>query len=268
VPNLDEGSTDSKLSLRTQCIGGGTVAGERPSLRLSFSQASAQAYTDAEVNDYQGHRRFAWRPPLRLVLRAQASHPAAHPASPEDSGDVLLGTAGFGFWNAPFLVAKRSARPPEAIWFLYASPPTRLSLIPHGPAWGWKAQVVHTHRWGALASLGPTLATVLWARLSGNEAPAARWVQRLSGAHETMIASDLAQWHEYRLDWTAAAATFFVDGEPIGAAPRPPRGPLGFVAWIDNQYVVATPNGTFRSGVLQTGPQWLEIADLAIAPLS
>ena len=50
-------------------------------------------------------------------------------------------------------------------------------------------------------------------------------------------------------------------------APNPPPGPLGFVAWIDNQYAVATPRGELRFGALTCGPQWLELASLSIEPL-
>jgi hypothetical protein len=51
------------------------------------------------------------------------------------------------------------------------------------------------------------------------------------------------------------------------AAPQPPAGPLGFVAWVDNQYAIATPDGTLRFGTLDIGPQWLEIAYIRITRL-
>ncbi len=228
-------------------------------MRLSFDAAIAQRYTDAEVNDYAGERhvRLLWRPPLRLHLRARASQ----------SAPFLLGTAGFGFWNAPFVIGQAVRRLPEAVWFFYTAPPTQLALVPDMPAYGWKAQVVHTQRWGAVAAGIPTLATVAWARMSGDQRAAARWVQRLSGTHEAMLAADLAAWHDYRLDWTHDAARFFVDDVAVCHVPQPPHGPLAFVAWIDNQYIVVTPRAELRSGVLATGPQWLEMADVTITPL-
>jgi hypothetical protein len=37
------------------------------------------------------------------------------------------------------------------------------------------------------------------------------------------------------------------------------------VAWIDNQYMVATPQGDVRNGVIASGEQWIEIDALDIA---
>jgi hypothetical protein len=238
--------------------GGGVVSDEPDLLRLSFAGATERHYTDAEAHDYATGRAFAWRPPLRLQVRARASHSAG------DTDEALRGTAGFGFWNVPFMIGQRGVRLPEAIWFFYASPPSRMDLVPGMPGWGWKAQVVHAQRWGAVAAIPPTLASVAWARLSGRQRTASRWVQRLSGAHETAITADLAAWHAYRLEWEPEIARFFVDDAEILRVPHPPRGPLGFVAWIDNQYMIATPRGEFRAGLLATGPQWLELADLRI----
>ena len=47
----------------------------------------------------------------------------------------------------------------------------------------------------------------------------------------------------------------------------PPRGPLGFVLWIDNQYAVASLEGRFGFGVLPLPEtQWLEVDGLVIEP--
>jgi hypothetical protein len=49
-------------------------------------------------------------------------------------------------------------------------------------------------------------------------------------------------------------------------APEPPRGPLGFVTWVDNQYAIATPQGKYGFGVIETRePQWMELQGLAIS---
>ncbi|HKD76159.1 MAG TPA: hypothetical protein VKB76_11725 [Ktedonobacterales bacterium] len=264
------GEIDPRWTIRS--INGGVVTGHASLLRMSFAEAVADKYVDAEINDLAGRRPsgYPWRPPVRMVARARASHPAASvtgAASAQSEPPYLLGTAGFGFWNEPFVLARRVWRLPEAIWFLYTSPPTQLCLVPDVPGNGWKAQVVHSHRVGAILAGMPALATIAWARVSGDQRPAARWVQRVSGAHETLIDADMAQWHEYRLDWLSEAATFFVDGTAVCRVAHPPAGPLGFVAWVDNQYIVVTPRGQFRSGVLATGEQWLELDALAITPL-
>jgi hypothetical protein len=252
-----------------QCLGGGAVDESDRLITMRLPTVQSQRYADAEINDYMGLRagKFAWCPPVRLTLRARASHPAAPVENSDPSADALRGTAGFGFWNAPFLLAKRVGRLPDAVWFLYASPPGNLALVPDIPGWGWKAQVVHAHRWQTLATAPPTAAALAWARLGHNERPAARWLQRLTGAHEAPLTAALTAWHAYRLDWLPDRAAFYVDDALALAIPRPPQGPLGFVAWLDNQYAIVTPRGVFRSGVLQTESQWLEIADLTITVL-
>ncbi|MBA3826534.1 MAG: family 16 glycosylhydrolase [Ktedonobacterales bacterium] len=249
-----------------QCIGGGSITSTVASLRMCVAGGGAAGYSDAEINDYGGRGRhgFGWRPPVRMTLRARASHPAAQPGGQVADDATLRGTAGFGFWNAPFMLAQRGGRLPDAVWFLYTSPPGDLRLVPDVPGYGWKAQSVHAHRLGAIVAAPPTAAAIAWARLSQQQRPAARWIQRLSGTHEALLAADLQSWHTYRLDWLPDLATFYVDDQAVFTAPAPSRGPLGFVAWLDNQYAVVTPRGVFRSGTLMTTPQWLEIADLAI----
>jgi hypothetical protein len=40
---------------------------------------------------------------------------------------------------------------------------------------------------------------------------------------------------------------------------------MGFVAWIDNQYAIVTPQGNFGWGLLEeSAPQWIEIEELRI----
>ena len=249
-------------------IGSGEITCATSILRLSFEHAAAEQYTNAQIDDYASlkHARYPWRPPLRLEVRARASNPAAHPKG-TGGRFALVGTAGFGFWNLPFSTSGTVYRLPDAVWFFYASPPSQMQLVPGNPGWGWKAQVVHAHRLGALAAGLPTLATVAWARLSGDQHPASRWVQRLSGTHETILDTDITIWHDYRLEWLQEEARFWVNDTPVLTVPNPPRGPLGFVAWIDNQYAIATPRGQLRFGMLNSGPQWLELDAVSITPL-
>lgn len=252
---------------------GGTLDSGVSGLRLALPEgAHVGVYSDAQIDDYGTlpPSRFPWRPPLHLEVRARASHPA-HPAREMplerlENQQWIRGTAGFGFWNYPFSLTGAVLRLPEAIWFFAASPPSNMALVPGLPGWGWKAQVVHAHRPGALLAALPTAAAVAWARVSRREAMAAKWVQRLSGAHEAPLEADLREWHSYTIDWEPDWARFAVDGVEALAVANPPRGPLGFVAWIDNQYAVATPRGQFRFGTLATGPEWLEMESLRIIP--
>ena len=39
------------------------------------------------------------------------------------------------------------------------------------------------------------------------------------------------------------------------------------VIWMDNQYMVATPQGEIKHGLVATDEQWLEIASLEVVEL-
>jgi hypothetical protein len=256
----DDFESDLDARWTSTRLGGGDVASASSILRLSFERAEEEHYTDAQIDDYAKLRRshYPWRPPLRLEVRARASHPPAHPKG-TGGRFALVGTAGFGFWNLPFSTKGDVLRLPEAVWFFYASPPSRMELVPGVPGWGWKAQVVHAHRLGALVATGPTALSALWSRLSGHEDAAARWVQRLAGAQEAQLTNDPREWATYEIDWRAERAIFRVNGAAVLIAPNPPPGPLGFVAWVDNQYAVATPRGELRFGTIATEREWLEL---------
>lgn len=262
-------------------LGGGTVACVESGLRLALPAVASGIYADAQIDDYTSLSRsqFPWRPPLRMRVRARASHTANVTVGQRDAGQSglggmdaaqqsLRGTAGFGFWNYPFSPTGAVLGLPDAVWFFAASPPSNMALVPGVAGWGWKAQVVHAQRLGALVAVPPTLASMAWARLSGDARWAERWVQRLSGAAEVELAgADLRVWHEYSLEWTAQQARFSVDGIEVLLVPQPPRGPLGFVAWIDNQFAVATPGGRLRFGTVASESQWLDLQSLQIEPL-
>src|SRR5438876_265781 len=202
-------------------------------------------YADAQIDDYAGRIRsaFPWSPPVRMIIRARSSLPAAGPSSTSTSGDILRGTAGFGFWNYPFSVRGDPLMLPEAIWFFYASPPSNMALVSGMPGWGWKAQVIHSMRSGALVASIPLAATTAYGLLTGESRPAARWMQRLTGAREAFLAVEMTDWHTYTLEWQRSKAIFWVDDKLVLRAPQPPTRPLGFVAWLDNQFAIAIPRG-------------------------
>ena len=242
-------------------LNGGEVLGERPSpqyplkLQLPVCQTG---YTDAQIDDYGGRRRadYPWRPGTQLQLCARFSHEADH----------LVGTAGFGFWNAPFgdpTVPWPAL--PQAAWFFFGSPPNNLPLAQSGPGQGWFASTLDATTWRAV-SLMPLAPPVLLL----NQLPALRrriwpWVQRQLRITFQPVAAKMTEWHEYQLNWRQAGCDFFVDGRLIHQTPFSPQGPLGFVCWIDNQFMVATSNGRFRWGTLPINTsQWLEVADLTI----
>ena len=250
-------------------IGGGKLRIVDSALRMEFPSAQSEQYVDAQIDDYSRLARsaFPWRPPLRMEVRARSSLPAATLNSTGDSTNILRGTAGFGFWNYPFSIRGDILMLPDSIWFFYASPPSNMALVPGIPGFGWKAQVIHTMRPGALAATVPLALTTGLGLLTGQTRPASRWMQRLTGAREALISNDMTSWHDYVLEWRQDEAIFRVDDQLVLRAPQPPTRPLGFVAWLDNQYAVATPRGVLRFGAIASGPQWFEIDFIKIDSL-
>ncbi len=251
------------------CIGDAALHIADSALRMVIESASQGQYTDAQIDDYSGRPRsdFPWQPPVRMEVRARSSLPAATPNSTSESVGILRGTAGFGFWNYPFSIRGDILMLPEAVWFFYASPPSNMALVPGLPGWGWKAQVVHSLRPSALAAAGPTALAAAWALLTGETRPAAHWLQKLSGTHEALLNVDMTAWHTYVLEWQQNEALFRVDGQSVLRVLRPPTRPLGFGAWLDNQYAVATPRGALRFGTIASGPQWFEMFSVRIEKL-
>ena len=75
--------------------------------------------------------------------------------------------------------------------------------------------------------------------------------QRALGVSEHLLDSHLLlERHTYVIDWQLDSVRFEVDGVTLHQSPSAPQGNLGFIAWIDNQYAVVTPQGHFKSGVL------------------
>lgn len=217
-------------------------------------------YTDAQIDDYQGLRRrdFLWKPPLTLTVRARFSHPAGE----------LTGTAGFGFWNDPFMMTgARMPSLPRTIWFFYASPPSDMKLDLNTPGHGWKAATLDAIRLPFFL-LAPTMPLAV-PLMNIPTLYRALWPvgQRAIGVSEAPVEADMTGWHSYQIDWGAHRATFRVDEHTILDCDTPPRGPLGFVMWIDNQAMIATPQGRFGYRLLALQErQWMEVDTLHIDP--
>jgi len=237
-------------------VGGGRLIVAGDGLRMALAGARADLYADAMICDYARlpRRDFPWRPPLRLTVRARASGP-------------LAGTAGFGFWNNCFSPLTERPALPAAIWFFHASPPSDMPLALGVPGHGWKAASIDATgpralAWAPLAPLvvlaghAPALGRRVWPR-----------VQHDLHIAEAPIAPLEADWHTYALDWRRDGARFAVDGRAVLETDRAPRGPLGFVAWVDNQYMVATPRGRFGWGLLDAPDQWMDLALVRVETL-
>lgn len=240
--------------------GTGQIACGDRRLELRLPGATAAQYSDAQITA-PGRASGAplWRPPLRMTVRAWASH----------SQDQLRGTAGFGFWNEPFVPGSmRLPRVPRAVWFFCGSPPNNMALAQGVPGWGWKAATFDAARplfWLLLpaAPLGFLLMRVpaLYRRL---------WPlgQRAIGVSEALLPVPLTEPHTYTLEWRQRSVHFSVDDRLVHVARTAPRGPLRFIAWIDNQYAVVTPQGCFRFGLIPVEQeQWLALDYIRIETL-
>ena len=260
---------------RRYVVARGRLEPGESTLRFVLDDATARTYSDAQIDDYQGlpRARFPWRPPLTMTVRARFSHPAARvPGTSQAHGTErtpgLRGTAGFGFWNDPFLMTgARVPTLPRAIWFFYASPPSNMRLDMGTPGCGWKAATIDALRPAALL-LAPSAPL---AALLMNVRPLYRaiWppIQRALNVAEAALDAPMTDWHTYVLDWGCERARFSVDGEPVLESAPSPHGPLGFVMWLDNQYMVATPWGRLGWGLLDVPDrQWMEVDYLAIEP--
>jgi hypothetical protein len=210
-------------------------------------------YSNAQISSYDPRRRdFQDEAPLRLTLNARSS-----------AAGQLRGTAGFGFWNHPFAPQENGLRVPQALWFFFASADSNMALAKGIAGHGWKAATFNAQRaafYGLLPVALPGFALMrvqaLYDRL---------WSigQDALGVREALLPSDLlADWHQYSLSWERERVTFRVDGATVLESTHAlPRGRLGFIAWIDNQYAIVTPQGQFGWGVVNPCPQQALLLD-------
>jgi hypothetical protein len=257
-------------------VGVGALEPTDSTLRFVTADATTRKYSDAQIDDYQNlpRRRFLWRPPLSLTVQARFSHPAGDgstgPALSKAEGLTtgLRGTAGFGFWNDPFLMTgARMPALPRALWFFYSSPPSNMKLDLHTPGHGWKAATIDALRPVAFLLAPPAPLTVLLMNL--RPLYQALWppIQRALNIREATVEAEMTEWHTYVVKWETERTCFTVDGETVLEDAPSPRGPLGFVMWLDNQYMSVTPWGRLGWGLLDVpGRQWMEVDWLAIEP--
>lgn len=246
-------------------LGGGRIE-EIPAggMRLVLPPRT-KGYADAQIDDTQRlpRRRFRWSPPLLLTLKARASSPAP------------VGTLGFGFWNDPFTfslgqggAARRLPASPRAIWFFHGSPPNDFAFSPGSPGCGWKAVSLSGPQVPSLMLLPAAALAVGLSRVPVVRRFVLRAALAAVRGREQVLPVDLDRWHDYGLEWRPCEALFSVDGRVVLAVHNPPPPPLGFIAWIDNQYAIASPEVGFGFGVLPTAEaQWLEIRDLRLEAL-
>jgi hypothetical protein len=214
----------------------------------------AEHYADAQLSTYRTRADFAHRPPMKLRLKARFS---GH----------LPGTAGFGFWNHPFGPGMRGLRLPSAIWFFYGAPPNNMALAMGVPGWGWKAAQINADNWQFLALLPTAPIAILLMRsvmLYRRLWSVAQHALRVS--EKPLSTAPDEDWHDYSIDWKTDGTRYYVDEVLVHESMYSPRGPLGFVAWVDNQYAVVTPQGRLAFGVTPSrGTGLLELKQIRIA---
>jgi hypothetical protein len=218
----------------------GVVTRRDGELLLLLRRADNVVYSNAQISDYTA-RQFAWQPPVHMSVSARASAPASQ----------LHGTAGFGFWNHPYAPGERGIHLPQAVWFFFSSPPSDMRLAKGVPGTGWKAATFDATRWPFLALLPTAPIGLLLMRIPSLYNRLWPVGQRAIGVSEALLDGDLlAALHTYTLDWRRDGVTFAVDGQTVHDATTSPRGPLGFIAWMDNQYAIVTPQGRFGFGLV------------------
>lgn len=245
-------------SLTPVLSGSGTARQAESHYSLGITPDGSRNYHNGQVCDYvardgdQARMQFMLRPPLTIRLRAQAFA----------EGDQLVGTAGFGLWNHPFSPdARRMPRLPRAAWFFFGAPPNDMRLAHGQPGSGFKAAVIDALNPRALALAPFTLPAAL---LMGSprlyDAFFPRIQRALKIAQTPLDEGLLFQPHTYTLTWLPDRVTCAIDEHIVLDTPFSPGGPLGFVAWIDNQYAVVHPQGRFGFGITPLRqPQALEL---------
>jgi len=247
---------DVELKVKPYLTGTGRLEVRGELARLILPAATHAVYSDAQLDDHASapDRSLIHRPPLRATIRARFS------------GTTMPGPAGFGFWNHPLLAPTNPVPLPRAIWFFYASAPSHMDLALDVPGFGWKAAMIDATTLGALAMTPLALPVML---LNRSE----RWyrrvwpvVQRNLTIREKLLPLDLMpEWHTYTIEWGRHHARLLVDDAIVLETDRAPRGPMCFVAWMDNRLAVVTPTGTFQFGLFPIEqPQWLEIEGLPL----
>ncbi len=243
---------------QTTQLGNGLVRLGESELRLSIPSGSSRHYHDAQISDYSaGSLDFRHRPPLRLTVRARAE-------------GTIRGTAGFGFWNHPFVPGERGFRLPRAVWFFFASLPNNIRLAQGIAGHGWKAAVLDAQRWQFYALL--PVAPLGFLLMRSRALYRCLWPvgQAAIGAGEAALDADLLDdFHSYTIDWLEDRAVFSVDGRAVLEADKVTGKALGFIAWVDNQYAIVTPQGNFGWGLLDVPQaQALVLRDLEILTLA
>lgn len=241
--------------LRWFVKGSGKIDFDGDVLQVVADETTDELTVDVQLNDHGREREFVWEPPLTLTLQARFSHAA----------EEFQGTAGFGFWNKPIKMSRGLVYAmPKAVWFFFASRPSEIKLAEDVEGFGWKAATIDAGRWPFLALLPLAPLAVPLFNISQLRQMLWPFGQRAMGVEERPLNLDWREWHTYQIDWGVEQTIFRVNGDEVLQAPSP-RGPLGFVMWIDNKWAILRVDGRVGKGKLAFDEeQWLEIKEMSI----
>lgn len=229
--------------------------------RLQILAGDGGYYRLAQLDNYAAlnRRGFPVTIPASLSLLCRSSSAS------------LLGTWGFGLWNDPFTfslglqgMAWRLPILPNACWFFNASSENHLSFHDHLPGSGFMAQTFRSPRVPSILLMPEILGVpLLYVKTLS------KWLRAISGkiiAEDSLLLDvDTTQWHAYSLSWDANSVIFSIDHSAVFHSSISPRGPLGLVIWIDNQYAAWTPAGKISMGTIQQkSPAWIEVEQVEL----
>ncbi|HSM23258.1 MAG TPA: family 16 glycosylhydrolase [Anaerolineaceae bacterium] len=216
------------------------------SLTLTIPAGRKGKYRWAQFDDYLFRPRtdFQWITPIHFSLEARCTNPDHQ------------GTWGFGFWNDPFNISlgvkgsvKRLPVLPNCAWFFYASESNSLSFESKLPAQGFLAATFSSPLIPSLL-FAPTL-PFLPLLINKHFARFARKILSFVVKQDAALLDiDVSDWHTYQINWQKHNVQFMIDYQMVLSTSKPPKGKLGIVIWVDNQYAAFKPNGQIAFGTL------------------
>jgi len=229
---------------------------------------SNKKYHCSQLDDYKHLDRsdFAWTPGSVLSLEARVSQAD------------LKGTWGFGFWNDPFQVrfgikggsfsGRRLPVLPNSTWFFYAAPPNYLTFRDNHPSQGLLAAVFSSAlipSW--ILGLGVPVLPLLGIPLT------ARYIRKcisnFINEDAKLLQHDVTSWNNYEIHWNQVMIEYMLNGEIIWCTRIVPKGRLGFLIWIDNQYAAFSDKGVFKTGLSEISENhWLEVKNIRVKKTS
>ncbi len=240
--------------------GGGATKTHGGDWHLEIKDAQSGQLSCSQLDDYRllSSRDFPHRPPVKLSLWARFSHPASR----------FSGTAGFGFWNDPFMMSGRKKLTlPVASWFFLAGKDCHMEMVDGQGGQGLKAATLNGWRLPFLFNLPLLPFQLPWMRSTRFR----RWLwpkwKKWAAVEERTLELDLCAWQKYELEWLEHKTIFRINGVVVLTSAPAPKGPFGLVIWLDNQVLQLRPWGSLRYYRANIQNQWMEIRDLQVSSI-